>query len=278
MDATLGGGGHAALICDAIAPGGVLVGIDRDLEAIEAARGRLQPAGVKVILVHENYAALETILAGLGLPAVDGVLFDLGLSSPQVDRAERGFSYQHDAPLDMRMDRRQALTARQLVNEAPEDDLAGIIMRYGEERWARRIASFIVQRRRRRSVETTGELVEIIKAAIPAKARRHGPHPARRTFQALRIAVNDELGSLEAGLRGGIRALAPGGRLAAISFHSLEDRLIKEEFRKAAEDAAHPAGGWIELLTKKPVRPGAAEVSRNPRARSAKLRALKVCE
>lgn len=281
VDGTVGGGGHAALIGGAIAPGGTLIGIDRDQSAIEAARERLRFPGVRVILVHDNFANLAAILTGFDLVAVDGILLDLGISSPQVDEAERGFSFQHDAPLDMRMDRRQPLTARDLVNEASEGELAEIMLEYGEERWARRIARFIVERRRQSPIVTTGELVEVIKAAIPAGARRHGPHPARRTFQALRIAVNDELNSLAKALQAGIDRLAPDGRLVVISFHSLEDRIVKEELAREARACRCPpevpvcrcGGPRLRLLTKRPVEAGTEELAANPRARSAKLRA-----
>jgi 16S rRNA (cytosine1402-N4)-methyltransferase len=227
-----------------------------------------------------DYQYLDEVLNELGIRGVDGILFDLGVSTWQVLDPERGFSFNHDAPLDMRMDRRAATTAADLVNNLNERELVGLIQRYGEERWARRIASFIAVARARRPVTTTGQLVEIIKAAIPAAARRTGPHPARRTFQALRIAVNDELAGLERGLELGIRMLVPGGRIAVISFHSLEDRIVKNTFRTWAlprnrvPDGWAPAGGaGLRILTKKPLRPGAAEVEQNPRARSASLRA-----
>lgn len=281
VDATVGGGGHAAAIAGSIRPGGTLVCLDRDLNAIEAARQRLQFPGVRVFLVHEDFANLANILREFALAGLDGILFDLGLSSPQVDEAERGFSYQKDALLDMRMDQRQFLTARHLVNEAPEDELARIIWQYGEERWARRIANFIVKRRREQPLETTGQLVETIKAAIPARARHRGPHPARRTFQALRIAVNGELEALNRALVDGIEHLAPGGRVVAISYHSLEDRLVKEEFARQAKSCHCPpevpvcrcGGPRLQILTRKPVVPEPDEVASNPRARSAKLRA-----
>ena len=280
VDATVGGGGHASRIAAALAPGGTLVCIDRDLAAIEAARQRLQYPEVRVVLIHDNFANLAAILRELGLGAVDGILFDLGISSTQVDQAERGFSYRHDAPLDMRMDQGQFITARHLINEASEAELARIIHQYGEERWARRIARFVVQRRRDRPIETTGQLVEIVKAAIPARARRGG-HPARRTFQALRIAVNGELDALRQALTSSIELLAPGGRVAAISFHSLEDRLVKEEFSRQAKGCRCPpglpvcrcGGPRIQIITRRPIVPEPAEIAANPRARSAKLRA-----
>ncbi|MGQ9779757.1 MAG: 16S rRNA (cytosine(1402)-N(4))-methyltransferase RsmH [Bacillota bacterium] len=281
VDATVGGAGHAEMIARAIAPDGVLVGIDRDRSALAAAEERLRETGIRFFLVHENFAHLAAILRRLGMGPVQGILFDLGVSSPQLDDPARGFSYQKDAPLDMRMDRDQALTARWLVNEAAEEELARIIREYGEERWAARIARFIVRHRQKRPIETTGELAEIVKAAIPARARRSGPHPARRTFQALRIAVNDELGSLAQGLVAAVDSLAPGGRIVVISFHSLEDRLVKEEFARRARRCRCPEGAPVcrcggpelQILTKKPVTPTQEELAANPRARSAKLRA-----
>ncbi len=282
VDATVGGAGHASLLAERIAPGGVLIGIDRDLSAVEAARVRLAGVtGVRIILIHDSYANLSAILHRLGLPMVDGILFDLGLSSPQVDQAERGFSYQKDAPLDMRMDQRQFLTAQHLVNEVPQAELARIIFQYGEERWARRIAEFIVKERQDAPIETTAQLVRIIKAAVPAGARRGGHHPARRTFQALRIAVNGELDALQLGLRAALDHLAPASRIVVISFHSLEDRLVKEEFVSQSAACRCPlglpvcqcGGPTIEVLTRRPVVAGPTEVHANPRARSAKLRA-----
>lgn len=281
VDATIGGGGHAAMLAAKMVPGGVLIGIDRDLTAIEAARQRLQGTAVTVILVHGNFIEIAGILRHYEIGKVDGILFDLGVSSPQLDEAARGFSYNEEAPLDMRMDARQFLTARHLVNETPEDELARIIAMYGEERWARRIAGFIARERRRKPLETTAELAALVKAAIPARARRRGPHPARRTFQALRIAVNDELNALRRGLADAIELLKPGGRIVVISFHSLEDRLVKEEFARRARSCLCPpeapvcqcGGPQIKLLTRKPVTASAAERAANPRARSAKLRA-----
>ncbi|HHW15132.1 MAG TPA: 16S rRNA (cytosine(1402)-N(4))-methyltransferase RsmH [Firmicutes bacterium] len=284
VDCTLGGGGHAAAILEASAPDGRLLGLDQDEVALERAAERLaeEVRQGRAVLVRENFAALRRVVERLGLGPVDGVLFDLGVSSFQLDQAERGFSYQAEAPLDMRMDRRQAVSAAELVNEGSEEELARIIREYGEERWARRIARAVVVRRRRSPLRTTGELVETIKEAIPAAARRGGPHPARRTFQALRIAVNDELGALQTGLREAIALLRPGGRLVAISFHSLEDRIVKRTLSEAAKGCVCPpeipacvCGHHPELriLTRRPVEPSAEEVAENPRARSAKLRA-----
>lgn len=285
VDATLGGGGHGMEIVRRISPGGRFIGIDRDKTALEVASQHIRasaPPDVALSFVAGNYADLERILDELDCPVVDGVLFDLGVSSPQLDDPQRGFTYRHDAPLDMRMDPDQTLTARDLVNELSERELADIIWRYGEERWATRIARFIVERRRRAPLETTGELVEVIKAAVPAAARRQGPHPARRTFQALRIAVNDELGSLRRGLMGAINRLAYEGRAVAISFHSLEDRIVKEVFRDAARGCICPPElpvcqchrvPTVRILTRRPVLPSPEEIESNPRARSAKLRA-----
>lgn len=289
VDCTLGEGGHTSEILARIGPGGKLIGIDQDAGAIAIAAQRLagqgwlpspdpttrdtkelkSPAGSSVTLVHANFTELKEVLSSRAIPSVDGVLFDLGASSRQFDQASRGFSYMQDAPLDMRMDVSQALTAADVVNRWTQTELARILYEYGEERWARRIAEFIGETRARRPLKTTGELVEVIKAAIPAGARRFGPHPARRTFQALRIAVNDELGSIEKGLGAALGAARSGGRVVAISFHSLEDRLVKRAFKAAAQD------GRFEILTKKPVEPSDMEVAGNPRARSAKLRAVR---
>lgn len=284
VDCTLGGGGHAAAVLAASAPNGRLIGLDQDEVALGRAGRRLaaEVAEGRARLVRSNFSELLEVLADLGLAEVDGVLFDLGVSSFQLDEAERGFSYQADAPLDMRMDRRVRVTAADLVNEASEEELTRIIREYGEERWAGRIAAMIATRRREGPLRTTGELVEVIKAAIPAAARREGPHPAKRTFQALRIAVNDELGVLERGLAAGIAALRPGGRLVAISFHSLEDRAVKRALAEAAKGCVCPPKApvcicghtpQVRLLTRHPVEPSPAEVTGNPRARSAKLRA-----
>lgn len=287
VDATLGGGGHAAQVLRALAPGGRLVGIDRDPAALRAADARLRPVaeavGVRLDVVRANYSDLAATLDALNLSAVDGVLFDLGVSSPQFDDPSRGFTYRADTDLDMRMDPDQTLTAYHLINGLAEGELAGIIRRYGEERWAARIASFIVQRRARYGmIATTGELVDVIMAAVPAGARRHGPHPARRTFQALRIAVNSELEAVEAGLRAAAARLHPGGRLVAIAFHSLEDRIVKQVLRELSRGCTCPPD-WpvcrcgrhptLNVLASHPVQPGAEEAERNPRARSAKLRA-----
>ncbi len=284
VDCTVGGGGHAAAILAESAPDGRLIGLDQDETALAQAGERLadEVRTGRAVLVQENFDALTDVLDRLKVEKVDGVLFDLGVSSFQLGEAERGFSYQMEAPLDMRMDRRRPVTAADLVNTASEEELARLIRTYGEERWAGRIAALIVAKRRVRPLRTTRDLVEVVKAAIPAAARRRGPHPAKRTFQALRIAVNDELGALERGLAGAIRALRPGGRLVAISFHSLEDRIVKQAFALSAKRCVCPpetpvcvCGHVPELriLTRRPLEPAADEMAENPRARSAKLRA-----
>lgn len=269
VDCTVGAGGHSREIAARIGPSGRLVGIDRDPQALVTARHHLQPYldDGRAVLVEGSFGRLEEILAPVGVTAADGFLFDLGLSSMQVDIGERGFSYWEDAPLDMRMGPDVTRSAYELVNSLSRAELARIIGEYGEERWAGRIADFIVRARQRRAIVTTGELVEIIKAAVPAAARRRGPHPARRTFQALRIAVNGEVEELQEGLGQAMDMLRPGGRICVIAFHSLEDRIVKHCFRTAGDT------GW-QLLTRRPVVPGAEEIAANPRARSAKLRAI----
>lgn len=267
VDATVGGGGHARAIAAKIGPEGRLVGLDRDADAVAAAQGALWDVRDRVTLVQEDFRQLGPVLDRLGIRQVDGVLLDLGVSSHQLDDPSRGFSYHAaDAPLDMRMDRRQALTAADIVNGWDERELARILREYGEERWASRIAHFIVLARQRRPLRTAGDLVAIIKAAVPASARRGGTHPARRTFQALRIATNDELGAIDAGLVAAVDRLRPGGRICVISFHSLEDRRVKQAFRAWEPER-------VRILTRKAVRPAPREVESNPRARSARLRA-----
>lgn len=267
VDATVGGGGHSALLLERF-PQARLVAIDQDPVALEAARKRLEAFGERVQFVEGNFRQLESLLDSAGVFSVNGVLFDLGVSSPQLDVAERGFSYQADAPLDMRMNPNSPVTAFRLLNMRPEAEIAEVLHKWGEERWARRIAHFVVEARRREPIRTTGQLVEVVKAAIPARARREGGHPARRTFQALRIWVNDELGALSEGLLSAFKVLAPQGRICAISFHSLEDRIVKQTF------LGWQSAGQGQVLTKKPVVPTEAEVAQNPRARSAKLRAF----
>ncbi len=279
VDGTLGGGGHASAILERIVPGGTLIGIDRDPEALKAARERLSKFGDSLTTVHDNFANLEYILDRLGIDAIDGMMMDLGVSSYQLDEDSRGFSYQSDAPLDMRMDPTQDLNAHKVVNEYQERELAQIISRYGEERWAARIAKFIVDNR---PINTTGELTDVIKAAIPAKARRQGPHPSKRTFQAIRIEVNKELELLEGAIESAVNRLKPGGRLCIITFHSLEDRIVKNTFRKLQNPCICPPESpicvcgkepLVEILTRKPIIPSDKEIDENPRSRSAKLRA-----
>lgn len=283
LDGTLGGGGHAALVLEAVGNGGRLVGFDRDAEAIAAASRTLSRFGERFIPVPENFADLAAALPVLGITELDGFLLDLGVSSHQLDRAERGFSFQQDAPLDMRMDRSAATTAARLVNELSHGELARIIREYGEERWAGRIASFICKARLEAPLTTTGQLAELVKAAIPRGAWEERIHPATRTFQALRIAVNDELASLERGLTAAIALLRPGGRGVVLSFHSLEDRIVKQLFRQAATGCICPKSvprcicnhrPEVRVLTGKPVTATAEELADNPRARSAKLRAV----
>jgi 16S rRNA (cytosine1402-N4)-methyltransferase len=283
VDGTLGGAGHAGLILTASAPDGQLIGFDRDEEAIAVARERLQVFGGRVRIIHRNFAGIAQALAEIGVDGIDGFVLDLGVSSHQLDRDERGFSFMHDAPLDMRMDRSSGQSAADLVNTLPEGELYRIISEYGEERWAKRVASFIVKARDERPIETTLELVDVIKGAIPKAKWEERLHPATRTFQALRIAVNEELKSLEEGLEGLLSLLKQGGRGAVISFHSLEDRIVKEGFRQAATGCTCPKELPIcicgrvprfKLVTRKPITAGEAEVAANPRSRSAKLRVV----
>ena len=286
VDCTLGGAGHAKRLLELIVPGGILVGIDQDDAALIAAEDTLrlgqQIPPDSVVLLKGNFGELDDLLVEAGIPYVDGFLFDLGVSSPQLDIPERGFSYREDAPLDMRMDPgHHTLTAAEVIEAYSEADLTRIVRDYGEERWASRIAHFIVEARQRRQIETTFQLVDIIKAAVPASARREGPHPAKRTFQALRIEVNHELDVLSAAVDAAIRWLAPGGRVAVISYHSLEDRIVKRAFAEAARGCTCPADlpvcicahePVLRVLTRKAIVPSAEEVTDNPRARSAKLR------
>jgi 16S rRNA (cytosine1402-N4)-methyltransferase len=283
LDGTVGGAGHAAMILDASAPDGILVGLDRDEEALAAARIKLAPYGKRAQLLQSNFAGLAEVVEKLGFTGIDGFLLDLGVSSHQLDSGERGFSFLQDAPLDMRMDAGSGGTAAELVNGLAEEELARIIREYGEERWAKRIAAFIVHARAEAPIETTARLVDIIKGAIPRGAWEDRLHPATRTFQALRIAVNDELGSLELGVGAGIRLLNKGGRGVVISFHSLEDRLVKNSFRGLARGCTCPKmlprcvcnfTPQVKVLTGKPVTADDAEVRANSRARSAKLRAV----
>ena len=281
LDGTLGRAGHSREIARRLSSGR-LICVDRDQTALDAARERLADWIGRVELVHSNFDALDDILDGLGLAGVDGMLFDLGVSSPQLDDAVRGFSYMADAPLDMRMDQNQPLTAGRIVNEWPQEELRRILWQYGEERYAPQIAAAIVRHRVDKPIETTLELVEVVKAAMPAKARKEKQHPAKRTFQAIRIAVNDELGSVERMLRRAVPRLNKGGRLAVITFHSLEDRIVKTELARFARGCICPPDfpvcvcgrtPEIKLVNKKPILPTDRELEENPRARSAKLRA-----
>jgi len=283
LDGTLGGGGHASLILERSSPGGVLVGMDRDPEAIEAAGEKLKMFGGRVHLVRGNFSDLGEKLDLLGIAGLDGFLLDLGISSHQIDTGERGFSFIEDGPLDMRMERSGGMTAADLVNQLPEAELASIISEYGEERWSARIAAFIVGARAKKNIETTLELVDIIKGAVPKAKWDERIHPATRTFQGLRIAVNLELESVEKGLRGGIGRLKSGGRAVVISFHSLEDRIVKNIFREYASGCECPRNfplcvcgkkPLLNLVTRKPVTASASEVMFNPRSRSAKMRVI----
>ncbi len=281
VDGTLGGGGHAEAICRKLKGFGKYVGIDQDEAAIMAATERLAPFGDLVTIVRSNYEHMEFVLGTLGIKAVDGILLDLGVSSYQLDTLERGFSYKEDTVLDMRMDRRQAVTAKEIVNSFPEEELFRMIRDYGEDKFARNIAKHIVMAREKKEVQTTGELVEIIKAAIPAKARMAGGHPAKKTFQAIRIELNRELEVLEDSMDGMIGLLKPGGRLCIITFHSLEDRIVKTSFRRNENPCTCPPGFPVcvcgkvsrgKVITKKPILPTEGECSDNKRAKSAKLR------
>ena len=280
VDGTLGLGGHSAEIAKRLTTG-LLIGIDRDETAIERAGARLQPYGERIRLVHGNFSDVASILDRLGVEAVDGMLFDLGVSSPQLDEAHRGFSYMQDAPLDMRMDGSASLTAHDVVNTWPEDRLRRILYDYGEERYAPRIATAIVRARQQKEIETTLELVEIIRSAMPAAALREKQHPAKRSFQAIRIAVNDELGAVQTMMDTAPDRLRSGGRLAVISFHSLEDRIVKNGIRRREDGCTCPRDfpvctcGFVQTLksvSRKPILPSPEEQAANPRARSAKLR------
>ena len=281
LDGTLGGAGHSSQIARRLTEGGRLIGVDRDRTALAAAKERLAPYADRVTLVHSNFAEIDAILDSLGIPAVDGMLFDLGVSSPQLDDASRGFSYMADAPLDMRMDKDDALTAGEVVNTWPQGELRRILYDYGEERYAPQIAAAICRAREKAPVETTLELVDIIRSAMPAQALRENQHPAKRSFQAIRIAVNDELGAVSRMMQAAVGRLNPGGRLAVITFHSLEDRIVKSEMQQAARGCTCPPEfpvcvcgkkPLVKLVTRKPIVSGPAELEENPRARSAKLR------
>ncbi len=281
VDGTLGGGGHSFEIAKQLASDGRLIGIDRDEAAIKAAGERLAAFGEKVVLVRGNYSQMADIVHNLGYLHVNGIVLDLGVSSYQLDTKERGFSYMSDAPLDMRMDQREQRTASDIVNEASEHELYRIIHDYGEERFAQNIAKHIVERRKEKRIETTGELVEIIKASIPMKFRKTGGHPAKRTFQAIRIELNGELTALRDSLDDMIDLLDDGGRISIITFHSLEDRIVKAAFRKNENPCTCPPDFPVcvcgkkpkgRIITRKPILPSKEEMEENPRSKSAKLR------
>ncbi|MBU5674485.1 16S rRNA (cytosine(1402)-N(4))-methyltransferase RsmH [Paenibacillus brevis] len=294
VDCTLGGGGHSSVILSQLGEGGRLIAFDQDDWALDNARRNLAPDDQRLTLVKSNFRYIEQKLREVdgvpqvnGVPQVDGFLFDIGVSSPQFDEGERGFSYNADAPLDMRMDQSAALTAREIINEWPEREISRILFQYGEEKFARRIASVIGESRAGNPIETTGQLVELIKQGIPAAARRTGGHPAKRSFQALRIAVNDELGALEEGLHAAVRCLAPGGRVSVITFHSLEDRICKQILASYVEKCTCPPDfpmcvcggqGQLKLINRKPIVASPEELDMNARARSAKLRVAEKLE
>ena len=280
-DGTLGGGGHAGMILQGIMPDGRLIAIDKDMYALEESRSRLVAYSENVVFVHDDFRNIKSILEGLDIDGIDGAVLDLGVSSFQLDQCNRGFSYNLDSRLDMRMNIKDKTCAADVVGNYSQQDLERILRDYGEERWAARIAEFIVRERSERPIETTGHLVEVIKKAVPRGARQDGPHPARRSFQAIRIEVNGELEALKSALENFVAVLNNGARLAVITFHSLEDRIVKQAFRRFADpcECPHefpvcmcgkvPAG---KIITKKPILPSAEEIEQNSRSRSAKLR------
>ena len=286
VDGTLGGGGHAYEVCRRLGEKGSIVGIDQDAAAIEAASARLKDFGEKVTIVRSNYCDMKSKLHELGIDKVDGIVLDLGVSSYQLDTAERGFSYREDAPLDMRMDTRQKMTARDIVNDYTEADLYRVIRDYGEDKFAKNIAKHIVQARAVKPVETTAELSEIIRASIPMELQKKSGHPAKRTFQAIRIELNRELDVLRDSLDDMIDLLNPGGRLCIITFHSLEDRIVKSAFRKNENPCTCPPDFPVcvcgkkskgSIITKKPILPSEEELEYNSRSKSAKLRIFEHC-
>lgn len=283
VDGTTGGGGHSRLIADKLSSEGRLIAIDRDKDALDAANRNFKDVKCRVDFVHSNYTEIKSVLNNLNISKIDGALLDLGVSSFQLDNEQRGFSYMKDAPLDMRMDAEDDFSAEDVVNVYSEKDLARIIREYGEEKWASRIAKFIVKERQSGRIETTGQLVEIIKSAIPAGARREGPHPAKRTFQAIRIEVNDELKGLEDAVENFMDVLEVEGRFCVITFHSLEDRIVKNKFKDRENPCICPPEfpvcvcgrkPDIKIITKKPILPAEEEIEMNPRSRSAKLRCV----
>lgn len=281
VDGTLGGGGHSFEICKRLGDGGRLIGIDQDLDAIVAATERLQPYKDKVTIVHSNYQDIDSVLKGLSISGVDGIVLDLGVSSYQLDNVDRGFTYREDTPLDMRMDQTQPMTAKDIVNDYSEMELYRVIRDYGEEQFAKNIAKHIVRARLDKPIETTGELNEIIKAAIPAKLRQGTGHPSKKTFQAIRIELNHELDVLEQSLDTMIKLLNPGGRLSIITFHSLEDRIVKTIYRRNMNPCTCPPSFPVctcgkvsmgKVVTRKPIVPSEQELADNKRAKSSKLR------
>jgi 16S rRNA (cytosine1402-N4)-methyltransferase len=280
VDGTLGGAGHSLEIVKRLKDG-KLIGIDQDLDALEKASKVLEPYQEKINLIHSNYENIQQVLDDINIPKVDGILLDLGVSSYQLDENTRGFSYNKDAPLDMRMDSTSEFSAWDVVNKYPKEELEGIIFKYGEERWAKRIAEFIVNEREIKPINSTLELVSVIKKAIPKKARMEGHHPAKKTFQAIRIEVNRELEVLECSIENMVNLLNSGGRLAIITFHSLEDRIVKDKYKELYKDCICPPDlpqcicdkkREIEIITRKPIVPSIDEIESNPRSRSAKLR------
>lgn len=281
VDGTMGGAGHGRAVCERLGKNGRYIGIDQDEAAIQTGTERLEPFKDRVTIVRSNYADMVSVVHGLGIDHVDGIMLDLGVSSYQLDTAERGFSYREDAPLDMRMDQRQPVTAAHIVNEYSEREIFRIIKDYGEDRFAKNIAKHICIEREKKPIETTLELAEIIKHAIPAKIRATGGHPAKRTFQAIRIELNHELSVLEDSLNGMIDLLSPGGRLCIITFHSLEDRIVKNIFKKNENPCICPPGFPVctcgmeskgKVITRKPILPSEMELEVNSRSKSAKLR------
>lgn len=282
VDGTLGGAGHSSEIIKNLCERGRLIGIDQDKDALKAAKEKLKDYN-NVTFVHSNFYNIENILHDLNIAGVDGILMDLGVSSYQLDNGERGFSYMQDAPLDMRMNRENSLSAYEVINSYSEEDLFRIIKDYGEEKFSKRIANFIINKRKEKNIESTLELVDVIKAAIPAKARREGPHPAKRTFQAIRIEVNKELEIIEKTIRDGVERLNVGGRMAIITFHSLEDRIVKTVYKNLANPCTCPSSfpvcvcnkkPIVKIITRKPIEASKEELDYNPRSRSAKLRII----
>jgi len=283
VDGTLGGAGHSMEIVKRLKGDGLLIGIDQDQQALENAKIKLQPFEKHVQLVHNNFKNIHEVLEKLGINEIDGMLLDLGVSSHQLDTVERGFSYMQDTELDMRMDTSAKLTAKTVVNKYSEEELHRIIKEYGEENWAKRIASFIIEERKEKEITRSEELVSIIKRAIPKKARDKGPHPAKRTFQAIRIEVNNELGIIEDTIKSVLPYLKNKGRLVIITFHSLEDRIVKNTYKELAQSCICPKEfpictcdkrSEIKIITRKPITPTEEELEHNPRSRSAKLRIM----